>query len=124
VAQQFAAFCRVMATKYRIFSACNWWYADRKPWPSKKTLGERVNLSPRQVQRHLAELEKMGLVARNERRSPLQGKLSNEYDLSGLVNRLKEIAPEFKAVEDEAREKRRAVARPGFRNRARTGSGA
>lgn len=101
-----------------------WWYADRKPWPSKKTLGERVNLSPRQVQRHLAELEKMGLVARNERRSPLQGKLSNEYDLSGLVKRLKEIAPEFKAVEDEARAKRRAVARPGFKNRARTGSGA
>src|SRR5262245_38545445 len=84
-----------------------WWYAEGKPWPSKKTLGARVNLSARQVQRHLAQLEKLGLVARNERRSPLQGKLSNEYDLSGLVKRLKELAPEFKAVEDEVREKRR-----------------
>lgn len=26
-----------------------WWDVDRKPWPSKATLGERVCLSPRQV---------------------------------------------------------------------------
>ncbi len=94
-----------------------WWGADRKPWPSKATLAARVGLSARQVQRQMAELESMGLVKRNERRGPHCGKLSNEYDLSGLVARLKELAPEFKAVEDEAKERRRAVARPGFRKR-------
>lgn len=66
----------------------------------------------------MKELEDMGLVRRKERRSHHRGKLSNEYDLSGLVARLKELAPEFKAVEEEAKKKRRAVARPGLRIRA------
>ena len=46
-----------------------WWHVDRKPWPSKAKLAERVGLSPRHVQRQIAELEEMGLVERNERRS-------------------------------------------------------
>lgn len=95
-----------------------WWEADRKPWPSKAKLAERLGLSPRHVQRQMAELEEMGLVRRNERRSALKGKLSNEYDLSGLVARLKELAPEFKAADEEAKKKKQAVARPGFRKRA------
>lgn len=94
-----------------------WWDVDRKPWPSKATLAARVGLSARHVQRQMAELERMGLVKRNERRGHHRGKLSNEYDLSGLVARLKELAPEFKAVEEEAKKQRRAVARPGFRKR-------
>jgi hypothetical protein len=72
-----------------------WWDVDRKPYPSKKTLGERLGLSPRQVQRYIAELEAMKLVKRIERKAAHRGKLSNEYDLSGLANRLKELAPEF-----------------------------
>ena len=95
-----------------------WWAADRKPWPAKATLAERMGLSSRQVQRQMAELEKMGLIQRKARHGPHGGKLSNEYDLSGLVARLKELAPEFKAVEEEARKRHRAVARPGLRKRA------
>jgi hypothetical protein len=95
-----------------------WWDADRKPRPSKGKLAARLGLSARHVQRQIAELEAMGLVKRNERRSALKGKLSNEYDLSGLVARLKELAPEFRAADEEAKKKRAAVARPGFRKRA------
>ena len=76
-----------------------WWDNERKPYPSKKTLGERLSLSPRQVQRYIAELEKAGLVQRIERRAGHGGKLTNIYDLSGLVNRLKELEPEFRDVE-------------------------
>ena len=96
-----------------------WWDVDRKPYPSKKTLGERVGLSARQVQRYIAELEAAGLVQRIERVAAHRGKLSNEYDLSGLVARLKELEPEFREVEEQAREKRRAVTRPGVRRRSR-----
>ena len=98
-----------------------WWDASRKPWPSKATLAQRVGLSPRQVQRQMAELEDMGLVKRNSRASVLKGKLSNEYDLSGLVARLKELAIEFKAADEEAKKKQQAVARPGFRRRVVAG---
>lgn len=94
-----------------------WWDVSRKPYPAKKTLGSRLGLSARQVQRHLADLEKMNLVQRTERKAPHRGKLSNEYDLSGLVQRLKELEPEFRAVEEEVKLRRRAVARPGLRPR-------
>lgn len=76
-----------------------------------------MGLSPRQVQRRIAELEAMGLLKRIQRTGAHQGKLSNEYDLSGLVARLKEIAPEVRAVEEKIRSQRRAVARPGLRRR-------
>lgn len=90
-----------------------WWDAERKPYPSKARLAERVNLGERQIQRYIAEMEQAGLVQRIERTAAHKGKLSNYYDLSGLVKRLQELAPEFRAVEDEAKAKRRAVARPG-----------
>lgn len=77
-----------------------WWEQSRKPYPSMKTLGERLNLSPRQVQRYVGELEKAGLVQRVKRWSKYKGRLSNEYDLTGLVNRLKKIAPEFREVKE------------------------
>lgn len=70
--------------------------------------GERL------VQRIIADLEEAGLVKRIARH---RGKLSNEYDLTGLVNRLKEIEPEFRAVEEEVKQKRRSVARPGLKDR-------
>lgn len=86
-----------------------WWDQGRKPYPSKATLGARVGLSPRHIQRIIAELEEAGLVKRIERHARHRGKLSNEYDLSGLVERLKQLEPEFR----EAAEARRKVSRPG-----------
>ena len=60
-----------------------WWALERKPYPSKKTLGDRLGLGPRQVQRYIANLEEAGFVSRIERRAAHRGKLSNEYDLPG-----------------------------------------
>lgn len=81
-----------------------WWDHDRKPYPSKNTLSERLGLSTRQIQRHIAELEKAGFVRRIERRAAHRGKLSNEYDLGGLVERLKKLEPEFRRVEKMKRQ--------------------
>ena len=100
-----------------------WWDVNRKPYPSKRTLAERLGKSPRQVQRIIAELEAAGLVKRVERRAVHKGKLSNIYDLSGLVKRLKELEPEFREAEEEVRSRRREVARPGLRRRRQRASG-
>ena len=94
-----------------------WWDVSRKPYPSKQRLAERLKLGPRQVQRYIAELEESGLVRRIERRAPHKGKISNEYDLTGLVKRLAELEPEFRQVEEEVKASRRAVERPGGRRR-------
>lgn len=96
-----------------------WWDRDRKPYPSKAVLAERLGLSPRQVQRHIAELETAGLVERVERRALHGGKLTNIYDLGGLVKRLKKLEPEFRDVDNAAKTARRAVSKRGYRrNRA------
>jgi predicted transcriptional regulator len=86
-----------------------WWDEERHPYPSKQTLADRLGLSPRQVQRHIAELELAGLVKRQERYAAHKGRLSNMYDLSGLVEKLKALEPEFR----EVNEMKRKVERPG-----------
>lgn len=76
-----------------------WWDQDRHPYPSKATLGERLQLSPRQVQRYITELERGGFVKRIDRFASHKGRLSNQYDLSGLVAKLKKLEPEFREVD-------------------------
>lgn len=98
----------------------HWWQEDNKPHPGKKRLADRLGIGPRQIQRYIAELEEAGLVKRVERHAPHGGKQTNTYDLSGLVEKLKEIEPEFRQVEDEARQARRAVAQRGSRLRKTT----
>ncbi len=92
-----------------------WWDKERKPFPSKETLSQRLSLSERQVQRYIAELEQEGLVRRIERRASNGGKLSNTYDLSGLVQRLQALEPDFRQVEEETKAARKAVAKRGYK---------
>jgi hypothetical protein len=87
----------------------HWWREDSKVFPAKAALASRVGLSEKQIQRHIAVLEQKKLVKRIERILPGRGKVSNEYDLSGLVRKLKEIAPEF----EEAKKMKAAAAKPG-----------
>ena len=91
-----------------------WWDSGRKPYPGKKALGQRLSLSTRQVQRYMERLETAGLVKRVERRAAHGGKQTNIYDLSGLVERLKKLEPEFRAVEEKAKASREAVTRPRY----------
>lgn len=87
----------------------HWWTADGKVYPSKDKLAERIGLTPKQIQRHIKVLEDRGLVKRIPRVLKGRGKTSNEYDLSGLVKRLKEIEPDF----TEAKRLKHAAAQPG-----------
>ena len=100
-----------------------WWKSERKPYPSKGTLAERLSLSPRQVQRYIAELENAGLVQRIERRDSHGGKRSNFYDLSGLVNRLEELESDFREVKEKSKATRKAVSRRGYRTKRRIDQG-
>ncbi len=96
-----------------------WWDKERKPFPSKETLAQRLSLSERQVQRYIADLEKEKLVRRIERRASNGGKLSNTYDLSGLVRRLQDLEPEFREVEEANKAARKAVGRRGYKRPVR-----
>ena len=74
-----------------------WWDDGKHPWPKKETLGQRLGLSEKQVQRHARALEERGYIRRITRMTP-HGRTSNAYDLSGLVAKLTELAPEFAAA--------------------------
>jgi predicted transcriptional regulator len=99
-----------------------WWDSGRKPFPKKADLADRLYLSERQVQRHIADLEKAGFVRRIERMVSHRGKISNAYDLSGLVDKLKALEPQFREVAEEARARRKAVATPGYRPAPKSGA--
>lgn len=90
-----------------------WWDVDRKPYPSKKTLSERLKISPRQVQRYMQDLERSGFIKREARYANSGGRMSNLYDLAGLVEKLQKLEPEFREVEDEVRRKRHLVTLSG-----------
>ena len=80
-----------------------WWAADKLPFPSKATIAARTDLSERQVQRAISSLEKKGLLERIARFTGGQGRKSNIYDLSRLVQLLKEYSDKspniFKSAE-------------------------
>lgn len=85
-----------------------WWDDGKHPWPKKETLGQRLGLKEKQVQRHVRALEERGYVKRIARVTR-HGRTSNAYDLSGLVSKLAELEPEF----TEASDARRKVERRG-----------
>ena len=95
--------------------ADHWWEAERLPYPSKRTIAERMRVTPRHVQRYLTALEKGGLIRRIERKSAQRGQMNNAYDLSGLVAKLRKLEPDFRKEQDEAKARRRAVEKPGHR---------
>lgn len=95
-----------------------WWDHNRKPFPSKKLLGERMDMHPRNVQKHISELETAGYLQRIARKRPHGGQTTNAYDLSGLVKKLKKLEPEFREVEKENKRRRAAVERPRARRKA------
>jgi DNA-binding transcriptional ArsR family regulator len=98
-----------------------WWAPDDPPWPSKKALAERLGVSQKTIQRHLAVLQEEGLIASQSRHRAGGGQTSNRYDLTLLVAKLQGIAADMKKAEAEAAKLKRAATRPG--GRAKAGAG-
>lgn len=90
-----------------------WWKHAQMPFPNKATLAERMNLSPRQIQRYLTELETAEFIKREERFAVHRGQQSNIYHLDGLVKKLKKLEPEFSEVKEQAIEQAKNVAKRG-----------
>lgn len=90
-----------------------WWKHSQMPFPNKATLAQRMNLSTRQIQRYLTELETANFIEREERFAGHRGQQSNIYHLDGLVKKLKKLEPEFSEVKEQAIEQAKNVAKPG-----------
>jgi len=95
----------------------HWWDAGRKPYPSKKELSQRLGIGERQIQRYLTDLEDEGLIKRIPRYADHKGRMSNMYDLQGLVDKLTELEPDFREARKQARQSRQKAASLGFKRR-------
>jgi DNA-binding MarR family transcriptional regulator len=69
-----------------------WWEKGNLPHPSKERLARALGLQPRSVQRRLARLEKLHLVARHPRHDKSGRNLTSAYSFEGLIARGELIA--------------------------------
>jgi len=72
----------------------HWWKADNLPYPSKRSIAERIGKTEKTVQRHIARLERAGFIQRVARHSPARGQLTNVYDFTGLIKEATPFAKE------------------------------
>lgn len=86
-----------------------WWEKDKQPHPAMQTIANRMDISKRQLQRYMTELENTGFIKRISRENENKGKLTNEFDLSGLVKKLQEIAPDFKSAREKSKALKKAA---------------
>ena len=65
--------------------ARHWWYKDAPPYPSKRTMAECMKVDVSTIRRHIARMEKDGLIKRIYRKDPEKGQKPNEYLFDGLI---------------------------------------
>ena len=71
-----------------------WWKPGDMPFPRTSVLAKRMQVSTRTVQRHIENLEKKELIRRVWQKFETQkgsARRFAKYDLSGIVERLKEL---------------------------------
>lgn len=95
-----------------------WRDPNRRPFPTKKEIATRINVTHKTIQNNIRQLEKAGLVRREMRRTASGDWNSNIYHLDGLVARIQKLEPDFR----EAKEKRRQAQRRAETPRGRRGA--
>lgn len=85
-----------------------WWSEDNPPYPTKKTLADKMNRHPSTIQKRIARLEKSGLIERVKRTDPdKKSQLSNIYKLDGLIKRVTPYAEEAIKLKKKHQQERR-----------------
>ena len=90
----------------------HWWTPGEAPFPAKKRIAQAIGVDPRTVQRRIEEMEKQGIITREERRTTM-GSRTNRYHLDGLIAKLGPFAAE--AIQE--REKRDAAEKARLRRK-------
>lgn len=65
----------------------HWWYPEQKPFPRSTTIGTRMGVTPRTVQRSLHQLEELGFLVRERNEAG-----PTYLDPTPLVEKLSELA--------------------------------
>ena len=92
----------------------HWWTADNLPRPSKRTMAECMKVDMSTIRRHIAAMEKRGLIQRVTRFDKTRGQKPNCYDFSGLIRAAQPLAKEALKLIEQRREEdsKRRIRRP------------
>ena len=74
--------------------AGSWWNAGSNPYRSKKSLALAIGVHPRTIQKRIEEMERWGYIQRIYRKAGVGDNLANEYDFSGLIDKITPYARE------------------------------
>lgn len=77
-----------------------WWYSDRLPFIRPHTIAKRMNVSERTVQRSLSRMRQRGLLSLVRDTRP-DGSVLYKHDLSGLQNKVEQLARRDMAYKDQ-----------------------
>lgn len=89
--------------------AGNWWNPGSNPYRTKKSLALAIGVHPRTIQKRIEEMERWGYIKRIYRKASVGDNLPNEFDLSGLIEKVRPFAEE-KLEERKRREAERTAA--------------
>ena len=96
-----------------------WMDPAKPPFPSKRKLLERLDMSETTLQKHIRDLEAQGFLRREQQTTAAGDFGSNIYHLDGLVRKLKKLAPDFDDERAEREAARQKTERPNARANAR-----
>jgi len=89
-----------------------WWEPDNLPHPSKGTIAASIGVHPRTVQKRIAGMEAAKFINAIERKSSLNGGLTNKYDFSGLITAATPFAiEELQEIENRKKAKAEKLTR-------------
>lgn len=89
-----------------------WHEPSRKPFPTKRDLAKRMDVTEKTIQNNMRALEKAGIVQREQRKTAAGDWNSNIYHLDGLVAKVQAMEPEFAAEKTRRRERKAALQTP------------
>ncbi|CBS90501.1 helix-turn-helix domain-containing protein [Azospirillum lipoferum] len=89
-----------------------WREPSRKPFPTKRELAQRMDVTEKTIQNNIRKLERAGLLLREQRKTAAGDWNSNIYHLDGLVARVQALEPEFAAEKKLRRERKAALQTP------------
>ena len=74
----------------------HWWEPEEWPYPRLSVIAKRMNVTRRTVERRIHKMTRMGLIRRLPSEADHYGRKVRRFDLSGLIDRLKQIASSYK----------------------------
>jgi hypothetical protein len=89
---------------------------DRAPVPTKQQLADRIGIKPSSIKPNMTALEQAGLIQRAQHKTSAGDWGANTYHLDGLIQRIKELEPDF-AEEKKKKEQARKRAETPKGNR-------